>query len=131
MRNYLQYYLYIYRNKLGGQLKNSLFNLDDKPSPDILVIGLQEMVNLNPQNLIIMSNESNIANWDILIAQNIKAYSAYTQVASNDLVGIYITVLVRKSELHRVHSISTDVLKTGLGGTLGNKGGVGVRFNIN
>ena len=46
-------------------------------------------------------------------------------------MGIYISVLVLKQEISRVTMIEVDILKTGLGGTLGNKGATGIRFNLN
>jgi phosphatidylinositol-bisphosphatase len=51
-------------------------------------------------------------------------------VLSTDLVGIYIGIWVTKNIVHRLQSVESDTVKCGLGGTLGNKGAVMVRFII-
>jgi len=51
-------------------------------------------------------------------------------VASSDLVGIYLSVYVKKSLAGSLKKIDIDSVKTGLKGALGNKGGVLVSFSI-
>ena len=111
-------------------LQDTLFALESHESPDIVVVGLQEMVDLNPQNVIIMSNDTSIVVWDQLILQNLSRYGSFVKVTHADLVGIYTTIYVRKQHVHRIRCIELDIVKTGLGGALGNKGATGIRFKI-
>lgn len=54
------------------------------------------MVDLNPQNVMIMSNDTSIVVWDQLILQNLSRYGTFVKVMHADLVGIYTTIYVRK-----------------------------------
>lgn len=45
-------------------------------------------------------------------------------------MGIYLSVYIKSSQAYRISSIETDAVKTGMGGTLGNKGGTIVTFNL-
>ncbi|RUP49416.1 hypothetical protein BC936DRAFT_142577 [Jimgerdemannia flammicorona] len=52
----------------------------------------------------------------------------YTVVKTEQLVGMFSCILVRKSEAGRVIDKCAAVVKTGLGGLHGNKGGIAIRF---
>lgn len=47
-----------------------------------------------------------------------------------DLVGIFMVIFVREPFVKRIKRLETDEVKTGLGGKLGNKGGVIIRFTV-
>ncbi len=46
----------------------------------------------------------------------------YVQVVSKQMVGLYLSVWVRKRMLPHVRGVQTAVVATGFGGYLGNKG---------
>ncbi|PNH04307.1 Type I inositol 1,4,5-trisphosphate 5-phosphatase 2, partial [Tetrabaena socialis] len=54
----------------------------------------------------------------------------YVQVASKQLVGIYLSVWVRRSLLSAVHGVQVTTIATGFGGYLGNKGAVAARMRL-
>lgn len=45
-------------------------------------------------------------------------------------MGLYITLWVKSNHVSRIAEIDVDSTKTGLGGTLGNKGGVSIKFRF-
>ncbi|KAG2437045.1 hypothetical protein HYH02_011308 [Chlamydomonas schloesseri] len=56
--------------------------------------------------------------------------STYVQVASKQLVGVYLSVWVRRSLLGSVHGVQVTTVATGFGGYLGNKGAVAARLRL-
>eukprot|EP00198_Chlamydomonas_reinhardtii_P003161 XP_001692497.1 inositol polyphosphate phosphatase-like protein [Chlamydomonas reinhardtii] len=56
--------------------------------------------------------------------------STYVQVASKQLVGVYLSVWVRRSLLSAVHGVQVTTVATGFGGYLGNKGAVAARLRL-
>lgn len=53
------------------------------------------------------------------------------KVTNVRILGIVLSVFVKKPLVTRLRNIEVNYTKTGFGGYLGNKGGVSVRFNIN
>ncbi|CAD8174998.1 unnamed protein product [Paramecium octaurelia] len=117
-------------NPVTTNFSQNILNFQEQPNPDIIVFGLQEIVDLNPQNIVIMSNEKTLQLWDQLFQSNLSKIEPYTKIGESDLVGLYMAIYVKTSQISRVTQIDTDVVKTGLGGTLGNKGGVSVKFKF-
>lgn len=76
------------------------------------------------------ADQSKCMIWIDVIAQNLKAIDKYSFVRFQNLVGILIIVFAKDSICPRISKLDTDVVKTGLAGTVGNKGGCIVKFNI-
>lgn len=49
---------------------------------------------------------------------------------SRDLVGIFMVMFVKEPFVKRIKRLESEEVKTGLGGKLGNKGGVVIRFSV-
>ena len=112
---------------------NNLNNI----SPDFYILGFQEIVDLNSANLLIKSNTDKknklkvlINNLLITTFQN-PNNDSYQFMKELDLVGLYILIFVKSSCIQYIKNFDYQVIKTGLKGTLGNKGSILLRFNIN
>ena len=93
--------------------------------PDIIVIGLEEIVELDIYNILsITSNEDTVNNWTNNLISTINSIYPYTfkQITVLNLVGIYCLILVQSHLKEDIEILDTKVVKTGLFGTLGNKG---------
>lgn len=55
----------------------------------------------------------------------------YVVLACEQLVGVCIIIFIRSNLLSKVRDLSCGEVKTGMGGTTGNKGSTVVRFTIN
>ena len=108
-------------------------------SPDIIAIGLQEMVDLNAVNVAVdnKSAQKNQAWLDrIKMTLNSRQNSgndpnrAYTQISSKYLVGLMLCVFVKAPHRTRVKCVHTDSVGVGVMGMMGNKGGVSVRLQF-
>ena len=54
----------------------------------------------------------------------------YKLLKSRDLVGIFMVMFVKEPFVKRIKRLESEEVKTGLGGKLGNKGGVVIRFSV-
>ena len=103
----------------------NIFYYKNEP-PDIIVIGIQEIIKLSITSILsIVSNQENVINWTNNIMNTIKLVfknTEYFQLKCLDLVGIYLIVLVKKSLRKNISLIDFNTTKTGVYGTLGNKG---------
>jgi hypothetical protein len=98
-------------------------------TPDIYIIGLQEIVSLNAKNIMLSSNSSKVDFWRNLICKNLGEIDKYVLLKSLDLVGIYLVVFIKESLKENVRNIDSFIVKSGLLGTMGNKGSCLMRFN--
>ena len=108
-----------------SNLFNSNILYKNNSSPEIIAIGLQEIVKLNIENILINSNIKNVNDWRGIIYNYIKKiYSndEYICINNQNLIGILFLVYVKKSIYHNINIIESNVIKTGGYGTMGNKG---------
>ena len=106
-------------------------NFEDSSTPEIIVFGFQEIVALNAKNIMgSNSYEAQVQKWTDIITSNLKKYGNYIFVKERNLVGIQLFLFVKESIRDRVQKLDTDLVKTGMAGALGNKGGVVIKFFI-
>ncbi|XP_065570794.1 phosphatidylinositol 4,5-bisphosphate 5-phosphatase A-like isoform X2 [Artemia franciscana] len=94
--------------------------------PDIYVTGFQEVVN-KPDGIIY--NALFEDEWTNAVRDVLGDYG-YVKIKTNRLVGIVLSVYVRREALLRYEDIDAYVTRTGFGGLWGNKGSVSVRLSI-
>ncbi|PWN92684.1 DNase I-like protein [Acaromyces ingoldii] len=114
------------------------------PRPDIVAFGFQELIDLESKKLAAKSfllgggkkgkgvelgeriSHQYRAWQDKLVGIVADVYGAdeYIVLLSDNLVGLFSLVLVRKSEVANVRDGAVASLKTGMGGRMGNKGAV-------
>ena len=98
---------------------------------DIYAIGLQEMVDLSAMNVLIKSNTMVANEWKKEIKKIVAPNDDYRVIYCNNLVGIFMVVLVRTELSFLIKEIESKVEQTGFFGTLGNKGNLTLHFKIN
>ncbi|KCV71302.1 hypothetical protein H696_02248 [Fonticula alba] len=107
--------------------------------PDLLVIGLQEVVELDlnrknaKQFLKDVRSEQALSNWHHTISGALRYAHPnryFTCVDSKAMIGLMIFVFAADKIGPLVRSVAVDSTKTGLGGKAGNKGSVGVRLRV-
>ena len=107
---------------------------------DVVVVGFQEIVELNPQQ--IMNTDPNRRMvWEKAVRKCLngdpdeKADTAtgaddYVLLRSGQLVGAALLIFVRSSLLSRITNVEGSIKKTGMSGIAGNKGAVAIRMEI-
>ncbi|CDW53364.1 synaptojanin 1 [Trichuris trichiura] len=118
-----------------SSLSNWLINLSSSSNDgsfdpyDIYAIGLQEMVDLNASN-VLSASLTNQNHWREAFLKVLNGSGCYVLVELVQLVGICLFVFVRPELIPHVRDVSTGIVKTGFGGTMGNKGGTAISFTL-
>lgn len=102
-------------------------NLSDFIPPnayDIYAIGTEECEATIEASILFASKERWVARLVELLGSN------YTLVAQHTLQAMHLVVFVRTALYPYVHHIESGSVATGIGDVMGNKGGVGVGFDI-
>lgn len=94
---------------------------------DIYAIGFQEIVDLNASNIVAASSE-NARLWAEELQKTISRDINYVLLTYQQLVGVCLYIYIRPEHASFIRDVAVDCVKTGLGGTTGNKGACGIRF---
>ena len=107
--------------------------------PDIVVVGLQEMVDLNAMNVAVENkSQTRSVFWVDKIRNTLNSRQntqgdpqrTYTELAVKYLVGLLVCVFVKAPHKPRVKYAFTDSVGVGVAGFMGNKGGVSIRLQF-
>jgi hypothetical protein len=109
-------------------IDNDFFNeWADSEKSDILVIGLQEIISLDPR-----SGDSNAEVVDLWVDRLKSILVDYALIYFDGMVGLLMLVFLRDGkEKKNIKVLESNQIKTGLGGLYGNKGALAVRFILN
>ncbi|KAI9172009.1 Inositol-1,4,5-trisphosphate 5-phosphatase 1 [Paramyrothecium foliicola] len=105
-----------------------------KASPDVYVVGFQEIVELSPQQ-IMNSDPSRKQLWEQAVKRTLNQRQAsiggekYVLLRSGQLVGAALCIFVKTTALANIKNVEGSVKKTGMSGMAGNKGAVAIRFD--
>lgn len=108
----------------------NFLNFENYGNPDIVVIGFQEVVNLNMKNMMSTNNDKLVSLWESIITTNLNKIDKYFVVASQNLIGCLLVVFVKENVKDRIKKVDTDLISLGLAGKLGNKGAVLIKLEI-
>ncbi|TPX33752.1 hypothetical protein SmJEL517_g03470 [Synchytrium microbalum] len=102
-------------------------------SPDMYVLGIQEMIELTANQMITADTAALRQRWDatLLDAINKTSRVPYVLLRSLHLVALGIFIFVRPEHAERIRNVEVSMKRTGMGGMAGNKGGVSVSLNFN
>ncbi|KAF8442650.1 Endonuclease/exonuclease/phosphatase [Terfezia claveryi] len=126
-------------------LENVLSSID---SPEIIIFGFQELVDLEDKKLTAksllkggkkkraqatqerMSHQYRL--WQKQLTKSIETYmprgEPYMLLHSANLVGLFTCIFIKQSERTNIRNLAASTVKRGLGGLHGNKGGLIIRF---
>ena len=101
--------------------------------PDIVVIGFQEIVSLEPSTIVFGLNSFAIKKWVNIVRGTLKVTypeDDYHLIESEELVGCFIICFAKANVAKHIKGVAKSKLKLGLGGNVGNKGATSIRFEI-
>ena len=96
--------------------------------PLFYCVGLEEVVNLNPKNILLGGEKDKYALWEEKITSELKSKCNYILLTKCNLVGILFFLFVKETEINKIKNIKSGKFKTGFHGQLGNKGSCYVEF---
>ncbi|CAL4128370.1 unnamed protein product, partial [Meganyctiphanes norvegica] len=100
-------------------------------APDVFAIGFEEIVDLNAQNIVASASTSdNAVSWGKEMEKVLSRDEEFVMVTWGQLVGVALFVYVNAKHANHVRSVSVESVKTGMQGTTGNKGAVGIRLVV-
>ncbi|KAJ3349984.1 inositol polyphosphate 5-phosphatase [Allomyces javanicus] len=106
--------------------------IDGSPPPDLVVMGFQEIVELTAGQ-IVSADPMKRQVWQQELTTAIRrAHHAadYVLVCDGQLVGAAILVFARSDLTPAIHGVEMSIVKTGLRGMTGNKGGLSVSLHV-
>ena len=113
-------------------LDSLLIPKDPKIVPDMYFVGFQEVVKLNATNIIITGEEKLqqiLTEWDKRVFESLQKVGKYKKLVIMNLVGINFFSYILEDKFDKVKNISRKIVKTGFGGTTGNKGSCVINFD--
>ena len=113
-------------------LDSLLIPKDSNIKPDIYFVGFQEVVKLNATNVIIAAEEKLqqvYTEWDKKVSESLQKIGKYKKLVMMNLVGINFYIYIFEDKYDKVKNISKKIVKTGFGGTAGNKGSCVINFD--
>ena len=90
----------------------------------VIAVGTQECENTFAKSIIVPSKK----HWEATLEAAIG--TDYDVIRSHALQASHIILFVHKSMVHLISNVRSLAVPTGIGDTLGNKGGIGISFNI-
>jgi hypothetical protein len=95
-------------------------------------VGFEEVVELSASNVIMISEEKKkqiLDEWEVKIYDSISKIGNYKKLVEMNLVGINLYFYILEEKYEKISNISKKIVKTGLGGTTGNKGSCCINFD--
>lgn len=110
-------------------LTKDLFNLEDNPFPDIVIICLQDIYPYSTKNVIVGNPEKLISNWNKLISTTLSNLTKeeYINVKEKEAFGCLILLFAKGVLKNRITKVAYDNMKFGM---INNRGAVVVKFSI-
>eukprot|EP00027_Filamoeba_sp_ATCC50430_P011623 CAMPEP_0168544018 /NCGR_PEP_ID=MMETSP0413-20121227/2200_1 /TAXON_ID=136452 /ORGANISM="Filamoeba nolandi, Strain NC-AS-23-1" /LENGTH=589 /DNA_ID=CAMNT_0008574019 /DNA_START=61 /DNA_END=1828 /DNA_ORIENTATION=+ len=96
---------------------------------DVYVINTQESQYIPKSLQATPNNNSCQSDWFDSVMSHLG--KNYIKIAGLSLLSIFMIVLVKREHFYRITQVETGSFATGIGGVIGNKGGVGVSFKFN
>jgi hypothetical protein len=100
----------------------------------MFVVGMQEIIPLTAKNVVSNSNSKQVEYWDAQIlkclnqnSEYLSSEEKYVKIRHEELVGIFVTIYIKRCLRPHVKDIVTSKVKLGMG-NMGNKGCCGIRF---
>lgn len=111
-----------------ADLSRWLFPIGDKFKPDIVVLGLQEVIELSAGSLL-NADYSKGSFWENMVNKCLNQYDdKYLLLRVEQMSSLIILFFVKADKAHMVKQVEGSTKKTGFGGITGNKGAVAIRF---
>jgi hypothetical protein len=110
-------------------LSGWLHGIQNDAFADIIVVGLQEMVDLNVKNIIGVGDTAETGKWWVKrLTEDLAKKGKYVLKTHSDLVGIFLAVFVKEELKDLIKDDEALTIKTGVLGLTGNKGSLSYRF---
>ena len=104
-----------------------LYPIGERYLPDIVVLGLQEVIELNASSILNVDTTKSKF-WKDLVSDCLNKHEKYIMLRAEQMSSLVILFFVKADKVGNVKRVEGSSKKTGLGGMTGNKGAVAIRF---
>lgn len=109
-------------------LSKWLFPIGDKFKPDVVILGLQEVIELTAGSLL-NADYSKGSFWENMVSKSLNQFDEkYLLLRVEQMSSLLILFFVKADKANNVKQVEGATKKTGFGGIAGNKGAVAIRF---
>lgn len=116
------------RGNRHADLSDWLFPIGNKFKPDIVVLGLQEVIELTAGSILNV-DYSKSSFWKNLVTDCLNQYGEkYILLRAEQMASLIILLFVKEDKVNNVKQVEGSTKKTGFKGMTGNKGAVAIRF---
>lgn len=116
-------------NSRRADLSEWLFPIGDKFKPDVVILGLQEVIELTAGS-ILNADYTKSSFWETMVTDCLNQYEEkYLLLRAEQMSSLLILFFVRSDRAYNVKQVGGSTKKTGFGGITGNKGAVAIRFD--
>lgn len=116
------------RGNKHADLSEWLFPIGSKFKPDIVVLGLQEVIELTAGSILNV-DYSKSSFWKNLVTDCLNQYGEkYILLRAEQMASLIILLFVKEDKVNHVKQVEGSTKKTGFKGMTGNKGAVAIRF---
>ncbi len=119
-------------NVAGGYPRESLTSWifpdetnDETDLPDLIFIGLQEIVELTAGNMMTV-DPSKARAWENKLAETLKQKGGYVMIRTGSLGSLSLFIYAKSSKVAEIKNVETATKKTGMGGMTANKGALAI-----
>ncbi|KAI8909014.1 SacI homology domain-containing protein, partial [Gorgonomyces haynaldii] len=120
---------------LNGKMNRSIQMetwLQNATTADLVLIGVQELIELNPGAYISADTDSLRRDWEAIFMKELNRLGGgFVLLRSIHLVALGIFVFVKSTEVGNLRDVRTCAVKTGFAGMAANKGGIGISICYN
>ncbi|KAJ3060070.1 inositol polyphosphate 5-phosphatase, partial [Podochytrium sp. JEL0797] len=110
----------------GEPIEAWLESRDVNAKPNLVLIGIQELIELNAQQFMQADFEKLRSTWETHLLRVLNQTAPYVLLRSLNLMALGIFAYVRRDCVDKVRFVEISQCKTGFGGVGANKGGVGL-----
>ncbi|KAL3232584.1 hypothetical protein RNJ44_04500 [Nakaseomyces bracarensis] len=115
---------------IDDDLTTWLFPIGEKFKADIIVVGLQEVIEMSARS-ILNADDSKGSEWEETIRTYLGFYGdKYLLLRIEHMTSLTLLVFVRESKVNLVRNVEGTNKRTGFGGMAANKGAVATRLKI-
>lgn len=112
----------------NADLSEWLFPIGNKFKPDVMVLGLQEVIELTAGS-ILNADYTKGSLWENLVSNCLNQYNEkYILLRVEQMSSLIILLFVKEDAISLIKNVEGSTKKTGFGGMTGNKGAVAISF---
>lgn len=107
-----------------------MLDMEEEKIPDIFVIGLQEVDQININNLLINETEKTELLWQNIIKNNLNKFDNFYEISHLHFYGCFLIIFAKSNLKERIKKVQFDEINFSAISNFSKKGALLIKFNI-